>query len=408
MTDARQIRIDQYSYVLPDDRIARYPLPERDASKLLVFRDGRISEKIFRELAAEIPEGALMVFNNTRVIRARLEFFRATGGRVEIFLTEPDTPSDVQQLMMQENSCTVKCLVGNLKKWKTGERLEKKIVAAGRELLLAAERTGEAGELQRIRFSWSPGDVPFSAIAEAAGQVPLPPYLDREAEASDTERYQTIYAKQHGSVAAPTAGLHFTEYVLDALRAKNVRLENVTLHVGAGTFRPVKSETMAGHDMHNEQISVTRELVRQLAENRGTCICAVGTTAARTLESLYWFGRKLVLFPGKHLEEIHVGQWEPYEEGPEVPPVVALRALHDWMTENNKEQLQGSTSLLIAPGYSFRVVRALITNFHQPQSTLLLLVAAFTGNRHKEIYDYALANGFRFLSYGDSSLLFRD
>ncbi|TND10465.1 MAG: S-adenosylmethionine:tRNA ribosyltransferase-isomerase [Bacteroidetes bacterium] len=407
MNEPKRIRISDFSYDLPEDRIAQHPLPDRDASRLLVCRDGIITERVFRDIAAELPAEMLLVFNDTRVIRARLEFFRSTGGRIEIFCTEPDTPADVQQLMQQEESCTVKCLVGNLKKWKAGEVLEKKIFVAGSEILLRAERAGEAGELQRIRFSWSPGTVSFSQIVEACGLLPLPPYMNREASAEDDERYQTIYAQHNGSVAAPTAGLHFTEHVLEELRRKNIHTAQVTLHVGAGTFRPVKSETMSGHDMHREEVSVSHALVKKLAEARGGTVCAVGTTALRTLESLYWFGKKLVLFPGKHLGEMQVGQWEPYEQNADVPVPVALRALHDWMTENNKETLTGSTSLLIAPGYDFKIVHALITNFHQPQSTLLLLVAAFAGNRYRDIYDYALAREFRFLSYGDSSLLFR-
>lgn len=402
-----QISITDFSYDLPEARIAQHPLPERDASKLLVYREGKISDTIFKNIAEELPADTLLVFNNTRVIHARLEFFRDTGGRIEVFCTEPVEPAEVQQLMKQASSCKMKCMIGNLKKWKPGELLGKKLRIGEEEILLRADLLSVEGDLPLVQFSWTPAHFSFAEIVEAAGLLPLPPYMKREAEAEDEERYQTVYAQHQGSVAAPTAGLHFSESVLQQLREKNVRFEYVTLHVGAGTFRPVKSKTMSGHEMHREQILVPRSLVEQLARNEKRSTCAVGTTALRTLESLYWFGRKLMLNPGKHFDELFVAQWEPYEDSAVVPPAVAFRTLLDWMRENGKETLRGSTALLIAPGYEFKTANALITNFHQPQSTLLLLVAAFVGEDFRKIYDYALENDFRFLSYGDSSLLFR-
>lgn len=407
MIRPKEISIDDFSYTLPDDRIAQHPLPERDASKLLVYRAGQISARSFRTIAEELPADTLLIFNNTRVIRARLEFFRSTGGRIEVFCTEPFEPADIQQLMQQHGSCAMKCLVGNVKKWKEGEVLEKVLLCMGREVVLHAELRGTDGDLFIVHFSWTPSEFSFADVVEAAGLVPLPPYMKREADAADAERYQTVYAMHNGSVAAPTAGLHFTPRVLYDLRMKNIATGYVTLHVGAGTFKPVKAATMGGHDMHREQVVVHRALVEALAKGDRRTVCAVGTTALRTLESLYWFGRQLVLNPGKHVQELYVSQWEPYENETDVPAPVALRALADWMRDNQKETLTGSTGLLIAPGYSFKVVNALVTNFHQPKSTLLLLVAAFVGDDFRKIYDYALGNGFRFLSYGDSSLLFR-
>lgn len=403
MSSPKEISIQQYTYDLPDEKIARHPLQERDASKLLVYANGKIHERIFRELPQELPAESLLVFNTTRVVRARLLMQRASGATVEIFCTDAAAASvDFIRLLQQQKEAEVLAFIGNGKRWKAGEKLQ---LSIGENATLFAERIAPAGEQFVIRLSWQPEEWSFAEVLDAAGKIPLPPYLGRDEELSDAERYQTIYAQQKGSVAAPTAGLHFTENVLQQLSEKGIRTAEVTLHVGAGTFKPVKADTMAGHDMHREQIIVSRTLIEQLLDPSKK-IVAVGTTALRTLESIYWFGRQLVLQPGRYVESLFVSQWEPYE-GPEVPVQVALRTILDWMQEYNHAEVRGYTQLLIAPGYRFRVVQGLVTNFHQPQSTLLLLVAAFVGEDFRKIYDYALSHDFRFLSYGDSSLLWR-
>lgn len=407
MRDPKTISIHNYTYQLPDERIAKHPLAERDASKLLVYKNGAITERIFRELAEELPAESMLVFNNTRVIRARLAFYRETGGRIELFCTEPDQPADIQLLLQETQTCKMKCLVGNLKKWKTGEVLSMQLNVQNKAVDFHAHYEAPVSDLHRIRFEWS-GDIPFADILEACGKMPLPPYMKRDEESSDSERYQTIFAEQQGSVAAPTASLHFTEQVLDALKQKNVVTEHVTLHVGAGTFKPVKSETIGEHDMHREEIGVPFQLVEKLASGKYKTIVAAGTTALRTIESLYWFGLKMLNNPGKHYDKLFVSQWEPYEHETETPALVVFRTLRDWMQENNIRVLTGATGILIAPGYRFKVANGLITNFHQPESTLLLLVAAFTNGNHNRVYDYALQHDFRFLSYGDSSLLWRE
>ncbi|MFN8714449.1 MAG: S-adenosylmethionine:tRNA ribosyltransferase-isomerase [Bacteroidota bacterium] len=406
--DPRSISIADFTYELPDERIAQHPLAERDASKLLVYRGGEISSRVFHELPDVLPKGALLVFNTTRVVRARLLMQRESGATVELFCTDAaDASIDFVRLLNAKNSVTVRCFVGNGKRWKQGELLTLHL-PGNENAVLNAERLEAAGDQSKIALSWMPAELTFAEILDAAGKMPLPPYMKRDEEDSDAERYQTIYAQHSGSVAAPTAGLHFTPRVLDALRENETEFGEATLHVGAGTFKPVKAEQMHGHEMHREQIVVSRKLIEQLctAVSRKP-VAAVGTTAMRTLESIYWFGKQLVTEPGRYRDALFVDQWEPYTGGPDVPAAIALRAVYDWMIENNHAQLEGYTQLLIAPGYTFRIADVLITNFHQPQSTLLLLVSAFIGDDFKAVYDYALNNDYRFLSYGDSSILFR-
>lgn len=402
-----EIRIADYRYPLPDERIAKYPLPQRDSSKLLLFRDGQIAESRFSSLAGYLPEGALMVFNNTRVIRARLHFRKASGGAVEIFLLEPHTPADYQESLSSSGQCSWTCLVGGLKKWKSGA-LQLEVRAGDRLCTLTAERKGPCGTGHEVRFAWDAADLSFAELLEACGELPLPPYLDRETEEADLRTYQTVYSKIKGSVAAPTAGLHFTEAVLAQLDAKGVERDEVTLHVGAGTFKPVKSKQIADHAMHAEWIYIRRANIEKLLRHGGQCV-AVGTTSVRTLESLYYIGCKLFRNPDLTAAELQVGQWEPYEERADAEMPTTEEALHHiiyWMERNETDTLHTSTQIMIAPGFRFRLVRAMVTNFHQPGSTLLLLVSAFVGESWRDIYDYALAHDFRFLSYGDSSLLF--
>jgi S-adenosylmethionine:tRNA ribosyltransferase-isomerase len=403
MNDPREISITDYSYELPEDRIAQHPLADRDASKLLVYREGKITERIFSAIPEEIPPASLLVFNKTRVVRARILMQRKSGAAIEIFCTDSANSSiDFVSALQAQGEVTIRAFVGNAKRWKQDEVLE---LFAGGTRLLAKKIVNEEDQWL-VHLSWTPAERTFAEILDAAGKIPLPPYLNREEEPGDAERYQTVYAEKKGSVAAPTAGLHFTENVLQILRKKNVRTEQVTLHVGAGTFKPVKTERMSGHEMHREQVFIPLSLVEKLVAPAAPVI-AVGTTAMRTLESLYWFGRSMILNPGRHFDSLYVSQWEPYESGPDVPVPVAMRAVCDWMKENNRAEIYGYTQILIAPGYKFRLCNALITNFHQPRSTLLLLVAAFIGDDFRKVYDYALAHDFRFLSYGDSSLLWR-
>jgi S-adenosylmethionine:tRNA ribosyltransferase-isomerase len=402
------LAIKDFTYDLPDEKIAKYPLPERDASRLLVYRDGAISEKKFFQLSEELSEHSLLIFNNTRVVRARLLLQRISGATVEIFCTDAaDSAMDFTRLLGIKKEVLVRAFVGNGKRWKEDEALQLKIKTKENPILLNAVRAGTVNDQSIIKLSWEPAELSFAEIIEAAGKIPLPPYMDREEEAVDEERYQTVYAKHKGSVAAPTAGLHFTEKVLQSLEAKKITAANVTLHVGAGTFKPVKAGEMSGHEMHREQISVSKELIEKILAQKNAPVVAVGTTALRTIVSLNWFGKQISTQPGRHFENLFVGQWEPYENTPDVPAPVALRAILDWMRENGHEELRGYTQVLIAPGYEFKIVNGLITNFHQPQSTLLLLVAAFIGDDYKRVYRYALENEFRFLSYGDSSLLWR-
>ncbi len=398
----QKIRISDYDYPLPDERIAKFPLPQRDASKLLLYRHGEIGEDVFRNLPQYIPSRMLMVFNNTRVIRARLLFRKTTGALIEVFLLEPHHPADYEQVFQTTQCCEWLCMVGNLKKWKEG-RLERTLEVKGQEVTLSAERLGEQHTSQRVSFTWT-GGCSFADVIEAAGQLPIPPYLNRETCESDLTTYQTVYSKIKGSVAAPTAGLHFTDDVLARLDACGVEREEITLHVGAGTFRPVKSEEIAGHEMHTEYISVHRSTLQRLIEHNAEAV-AVGTTSVRTLESLYYMGLRLSRNPELNEQQLHIDQWEPYTTTGQIAPVEALRLLVDWLDRNGLTTLNSSTQIIIAPGYEYKIVKMLITNFHQPKSTLLLLVSALVGEHWHDIYRYALGHDFRFLSYGDSSLL---
>lgn len=402
MKNIQNIAIAEYDYPLPDERIAKYPLAERDSSKLLLYNKGRVSEDLFSNLPKYIPQGALMVFNNTKVIQARMRFRKETGALIEVFCLEPEVPYDYQQIFLETKECVWQCLVGNSNRWKGGV-LSQVVTVGGKDVTLSVERLGSAAAVNHVRFAWN-GGVSFAELLEAAGELPIPPYLNRATEESDTRTYQTVYSKIKGSVAAPTAGLHFTPAVLEALSVAGVQREEVTLHVGAGTFKPVKSELIAEHEMHEEYIEVRKELLEKLIAADG-CAIAVGTTSVRTLESLYFLGELVAENPGIAMDELHVGQWTPYNREHTLSSVEALEALVAWLERNGLERLHSHTRIMIAPGYTFRIVKAIVTNFHQPKSTLLLLVSAFVSGNWRTIYDYALANDFRFLSYGDSSLL---
>ena len=396
--DPKHIQIKDYNYSLPDERIAKFPLAQRDSSKLLVYNRGVVEERRFRDLPAILPKGALMVFNNTKVIQARLHFRKETGALIEIFILEPACPAEYQVNFVQRSHCAWFCLVGNLKKWKEGP-LCQTVEINGEKIELKATRGETHGTSHRIDFEWEAGPS-WAEILDALGELPIPPYLNRQTEESDKETYQTVYSKIKGSVAAPTAGLHFTPQVLEELDARGIIREEVTLHVGAGTFRPVKSEEIGGHDMHTEHIAVRRETIERLLAHGGNAI-AVGTTSVRTLESLYYMGVKAA----EGHTELHVPQWMPYEYSGEMSTTQALEALLEYMDRQQLDVLHSSTQIIIAPGYAYHIVQMMVTNFHQPQSTLLLLVSAFVQGDWRIIYDYALAHDFRFLSYGDSSLL---
>ena len=399
----KHIRISEYNYPLPEERIAKFPLPVRDQSKLLVYRQGAVTEDVFTSLPKYLAKDSLMIFNNTKVIQARLHFRKETGALIEVFCLEPVQPNDYALNFQQTEHAAWLCMIGNLKKWKEGP-LHRELTVKGHPLTLTATRGECLGTSHWVDFSWNNSEVTFADILEVFGELPIPPYLNRETQESDKETYQTVYSKIKGSVAAPTAGLHFTPRVLDTLRKKGVDLEELTLHVGAGTFKPVKSEEIEGHEMHTEYISVSRSTLRKLI-GHNACAIAVGTTSVRTLESLYHIGVTLAANPQATEEELHVRQWQPYEKYDEIPPVVALQKILDYLDYNGMETLHTSTQIIIAPGYDYKIVKAMITNFHQPQSTLLLLVSAFVKGNWRTIYDYALSHDFRFLSYGDSSLL---
>ncbi len=400
----KEIQIKDYSYALPDERIAKFPIAERDHSKLLIYNKGKVGEDVFYHLPEHLPQGALMVFNNTKVIQARLHFRKETGALIEIFLLEPAKPADYEQMFQTRDCCQWLCIIGNQKKWKEGA-LSRTLDINGQQMTITATRKGEAGTSQLIEFQWD-GGASLAEVIDSIGELPIPPYLNRKAEESDKTTYQTVYSKIKGSVAAPTAGLHFTERVLADLDQRGIEREELTLHVGAGTFKPVKSATIGEHDMHTEYVAVRRHTIERLLAHNGEAI-AVGTTSVRTLESLYYMGLKVLRNSDLKEEDLHVKQWEPYEEvsgeKPEVKEV--LQALLDWMVRNDLTVLHSSTQIIIAPGYDYKIVRMLVTNFHQPQSTLLLLVSAFVKGDWRKIYDYALSHDFRFLSYGDSSLL---
>ncbi len=397
-----EIHIEDYAYPLPDERIAKYPLPERDASKLLIYRDGSVSERKFRNLADELPSGSLMVFNDTKVVPARLFFRRPTGAHIEIFCLEPDTPAEYNTNFAATELCRWKCVIGNAKRWKD-DILALDAAEDGelQDLHLEARLVSRDGQTGVVEFSWR-GGVPFSRVLELCGRVPIPPYLNRDTEAIDLERYQTLYAHIRGSVAAPTAGLHFTQRVLDDIAARGIETANVCLHVGAGTFLPVKSSLVSEHPMHREPFVVSRALLCRLRDSVQPVV-AVGTTSVRTLESLYYVGISC-LEQGRPAD---VDQWAPYVREYAPDRAEALDAIVRYLDANGLDELKVGTRIIIVPGFRFRVVDAMVTNFHQPQSTLLLLISAFVGGDWHTIYDYALANGFRFLSYGDSSLLFK-
>jgi S-adenosylmethionine:tRNA ribosyltransferase-isomerase len=402
ISNPRHIRISDYNYPLPDERIAKFPIAQRDHSKLLVYRKGEVSHDVFYNLPEYLPKGALMVFNNTKVIQARMHFRKDTGALIEVFLLEPACPSDYELMFQTSEKCSWYCLVGNLKKWKEGT-LTREIKIKDTDVKVTATRGPIHGTSHRIDFTWT-GGFSFAEIIDAMGELPIPPYLNRETQESDKTTYQTVYSKIKGSVAAPTAGLHFTPEVLAAVDAHGIEREELTLHVGAGTFKPVKSEEIEGHEMHTEYVSVRRDTIRKLIAHDG-CAIAVGTTSVRTLESLYYMGLKVIKNHDASEDELHVNQWEPYDSETTVSTVESLTALGDWMDSHKLEVLHSSTQIIIAPGYEYHIVKMLVTNFHQPQSTLLLLVSAFVKGDWHKIYDYALANDFRFLSYGDSSLL---
>lgn len=396
----QEILIDNYNYPLPDERIAKYPLAERDSSKLLVFKDGELTESRFREIGTYLPSDSLLIYNNTRVIQARLIFHKESGARIEVFCLEPLQPHDYQLSLGSTEGCTWKCMIGNLKKWKSGP-LVLPVQKNGETLLLSAERLSTTGNTHEVRFSWNDAQVSFAEILDAIGELPIPPYLNRSTEESDKKTYQTVYSRIKGSVAAPTAGLHFTDNVLADLRKRGIQTTELTLHVGAGTFQPVKTADANMHTMHTEIIAVPKRAIEEVRAHMGH-IVAVGTTSVRTLESLYYLGEHIA-----RGEDMHVGQFEPYEQTHTMTTEEALDVILTYLDKTGQDTLHAETQIMIEPGFQFRIVCQMITNFHQPKSTLLLLVSAFVGGRWHEIYDYALSHDFRFLSYGDSSLLFR-
>ena len=411
----KNIHIADYNYNLPDERIAKFPLPERDSSKLLIYDHGTVGEDVFTSLPKYLPAGSLMVFNNTKVIQARLHFRKSMpvaqtcadgievkGALIEVFCLEPCQPSDYQVNFAQKGRVEWYCLLGNLKKWKQGKLSRSISMADGKVITLTCERMGLHGTSHVVSFEWD-GDYTWAEVLDAIGELPIPPYLNRETQESDKRTYQTVYSKIKGSVAAPTAGLHFTERVLKAIDEAGIEREELTLHVGAGTFKPVKSEEIGDHDMHTEHIAVKRQTIEKLLAHGGKAI-AVGTTSVRTLESLYYMG----IMADQGAEDLHVPQWMPYEYEGGMAVEDALRALLGYMDRHEIDVLQSSTQIIIAPGYDYHIVRRMVTNFHQPQSTLLLLVSAFLKGDWRKVYDYALCHDFRFLSYGDSSLLIND
>lgn len=405
MTDPRHISITNFDYPLPDSRIAAFPIERRDDSRLLIWENGNIKSDVFKNIHTHLPSHSLMILNNTRVVEARIIFYKSTGARIEIFCLEPgDQYLDITTALAQCGTVTWKCMVGRASSWMHQTTLKKKL---DHDLTLYARIISKESDHFIIQLSWTNEDMPFADIIHLAGSTPLPPYIKRKPETSDAERYQTVYAKYSGSVAAPTAGLHFTPEVIKNISASSIETDYVTLHVGAGTFKPVKSESMSGHEMHAEFIDVKRSLVEKLISENNKAIIAVGTTSLRTLESLYWIGGKIHRNKNISPHEIHVQQWEPYDTANTLSTKDALLSLLHWMDKHKMDSLLTRTSLLIAPSYKFRLVDILITNFHQPRSTLLLLVAAFIGEDWKRVYTYALEHNFRFLSYGDSCLLFR-
>lgn len=402
----KQLSIKDFTYNLPEERIASFPLEKRDASKLLFMDPERnISDHQFLNLPDLLPKRSMLVFNNTKVVQARLFFRKPTGGIIELFCLEPVAPHrEVQLAMQQTGSSTWKCMVGNLKRWKEGP-VHLTFGYNGKEATITAEKIEPCPDGYLIRFSWQPENLTFAEVLKLSGNLPIPPYLKRETTETDQQRYQTVYARQEGAVAAPTAGLHFTDQVFEDLKAKNISTAYLTLHVGAGTFKPVKAGQMQEHEMHAEQMVVEKGLLQQLLNQLPDPVIAVGTTSMRCLESLYWLGVLVIQQPDIATDNLHINQWMPYETETSITAQQALEALLRFMAEKNSEQLFASTQILIAPGYQFRICSGLVTNFHQPESTLLLLVAAIAGNYWRRIYEHALTNEYRFLSYGDSSLL---
>ena len=399
----KHLSIKDFSYYLPENKIAFHPLGERDSSKLLAYKNGSVTESTYKNIADFIPPDSLLVFNNTKVVEARLLFEKPSGGVIEIFCLEPhEQYAHITTAMLQQRKVLWKCLIGGASKWKHGQVLEEKI----RELILHCKFVEKRTDDFIVELTWN-SDLSFAEVLHQAGTIPLPPYIKRRAESEDAERYQTVYAKLDGSVAAPTAGLHFTPSIFEKLKEKNIQSEFITLHVGAGTFKPVKANKMEGHEMHAEFFEVSKETIEHLINNLDKTIIAVGTTSLRTIESLYWLGVKQSIVDNRELVVIEVNQWEAYEfDLASMSPKDALSALLEWMKENNLDKLIAKTQIIIAPGYKPKIVKGLVTNFHQPQSTLLLLVAALIGEDWRKVYDYALENNFRFLSYGDGSLLF--
>ena len=397
------IHISDYNYLLPDDKIAKFPKEQRDQSKLLVYQSGKIKEDIFYNLPKYLPKNSLMIFNNTKVIQARLHFKKVSGALIEIFLLEPSMPTDYELMFQTKGYCEWLCLIGNLKKWKEGI-LVKEFIYNGETVRIEATKKESIGTSHKVALKWDNTSLSFAELIDLIGELPIPPYLNRETEESDKTTYQTIYSKINGSVAAPTAGLHFTNNVLQDLDSYGIEREELTLHVGAGTFKPVKSEELSGHDMHTEYISVSKQTLEKLLSYDSSAI-AVGTTSVRTIESLYYMGVKLHSNPDLSEQELHITQWEPYKVKSSLTATEAIEEIIKYLDRNNVSTLHSSTQIMIAPGYNYKIVKLLITNFHQPQSTLLLLVSAFVKGNWKTIYDYALAHDFRFLSYGDSSLL---
>jgi len=404
MSEVKNISITDFTYDLPDEKIAKYPLNERDASKLLLFDKGRISEERFKNIGDFLEENSLIVFNNTKVIQARLNFKKESGARIEVFCLEPYFPADYEQSFQTREKVQWKCIVGNAKKWKIG-KVSSEFQISGESFELQAEKIVQLADAWIIEFTWKSAHS-FSEIMEASGQTPIPPYLNRQAEEQDKTRYQTVYSKHKGSVAAPTAGLHFTEQILSNLASRHIEIAEVSLHVGAGTFKPVKSETIGEHEMHSEHFTVTKEVIGKILHNKGK-ITAVGTTSVRTLESIYWIGVKIKLGDFSDEEIFKISQWEVYELTNTISLEESLNAILNFLNLKKTSFIDAITQIMIVPSYEFKTVNTLITNFHQPQSTLLLLISAFIGNNWKKVYEFALENNFRFLSYGDSSLLKR-
>ena len=402
MQGISDINMADYDYDLPNERIAQYPKEKRDESLLLLYNKGDISKHCFKDIGEFIPTKSLLVFNNTKVIRARLLFKKDSGANIEIFCLEPLSPSNYEISFSSTGSVEWKCIAGNLKKWKSGLLT----MTLSNDVVLTAEKISRENESIRVKFSWTPSNISFGEVLEMAGHIPLPPYIKREDTNEDVNRYQTVYSKIDGSVAAPTAGLHFTEKVFEDLNKRGIKRTDVTLHVGAGTFKPIKGDNVEEHDMHTEFYIVKKEVVKHLLDNKGNII-AVGTTSVRTIESIYWLGVKILKNPQLEDKDLFTDQWEPYRTDEEISMQDSFEAILRYLDYNDEQSIQASTKIIIVPGYRFRVIDGLITNFHQPRSSLLLLLAAWVGDEWKRIYDYALKNDFRFLSYGDSSLLLK-